>query len=44
MVHFLIYIAGRSEDAIGVRWSAIENITDHGAIVNIAPGKTVGGK
>ena len=44
MVNFLIDIAGRSEDAIGVRWRDITNVTDRGAIVHIAPGKAAGGK
>ena len=44
VVHFLLDVAGRSEDAIGVKIKQISKITDYGAEVEIAPGKAAGGK
>jgi len=42
-VHFLLDIAGRSEDAIDVRWKDITERTAFGAKVEIDPGKNAGG-
>ena len=44
VVHFLLDVAGRSEDAIGVRWKDITEETNYGAVVEIRPGKAAGGK
>lgn len=42
-VHFIYDIAGRAEDAIGVKWSDITRAKLDGAVVKIQPGKTEGG-
>ena len=43
-VHFVYDIAGRSEDAIGVKWKDISEVSELGAVVDIKPGKAAGGK
>ena len=43
-VHFVYDIAGRSEDAIGVKWKDISDEDEFGAVVHIKPGKAAGGK